>query len=191
MNTLPAVRPPSPRTMRNTITTLRSALTIRLILLTLALTLSLGITAHAQVSFLIQPANQTGNPGDLLTYTATLTNTGSSEVFLNSDTFNLGGAALLLDDGSFFDNFPLSLQGGEIASGNLFTVLIGPSVAPGIYNGTFTIQGGPTDASSNDIATQSFQITVRRAAAPEPASFALLAISGLPLAGMILRRRIF
>lgn len=183
MNPLPAARVLFPLTLRNTIATLRPAL------LTLALSLSLGMSAHAQVSFLIQPANQVSNPGDLLTYTATLTNTGSSEVFLNSDTFNLTGVGLELDDSPFFTNFPLSLQGGGVASGDLFTVLIGPSVAPGSYSGTFTIQGGPTDGDFNDIATQSFQVTVAGTVAPEAASLALLAISGLPLAGMILRRR--
>lgn len=156
------------------------------VLLSLALLVSGGKAANAQVSFLIQPVNLAGKPGDLLSFTGILTNLGTDEVFLNSDLFSLNGVGLTLDDSPFFTNFPLSLTGGQTFSGEIFTVELDPTVGPGIYNGSFTIQGGPTDSSFNNLGTQNFNIVV---GAPEPASGLLLLFSGAMGATAYLRRR--
>jgi hypothetical protein len=150
-------------------------------MLGLLLLLSVGALttpAHAQLTFTINPNSLGGKPGDLLSYNATLTNTGNGELFLNGDTFTLSGADLTLDDTPFFNNFPLSLAGGESASGELFTVSIGSGAAGGAYVGSFTVTGGATDTDLNDLATKSFSVVV---SAPEPAS-GLLILTLVPLA---------
>jgi uncharacterized membrane protein len=149
--------------------------------------LSLGTSARAQLSFLIQPGVQSAKPGSLLSYSATLTNNGSSRIFLNSDTFSLTGAGLVLDDTPFFLNFPLSLTGGQTVTGGLFTVQIGPNVATGLYNGIFTVQGGVTSTALTNLATQSFSVGVT--SAPEPASAPLLLLGGIALTAVYARRR--
>jgi hypothetical protein len=170
-----------------TVLPFRTILTPLFILLSVALLLSGGKAANAQLSFLIQPTTQSGYPGDLLNYSGTVTNTGASEVFLNSSIFNLNGVGLALDDSPFFTNFPFSLTGGQTFTGELFTVQIGPTVVPGLYSGTFTIQGGPTDTDFNNLATQNFSVGV--GAAPEPASGLLLLLSGVIGTAARLRQR--
>lgn len=143
--------------------------------------------AHAQMSLVITPTTLAGLPGATLIYQATLSNLGTGEVFLNADTFNLSGANLSLDDSPFFENFPLSMLGGETFTGNLFTVNIG-AANPGLYNGTFTILGGPTDTANNPLATGNFGVQVN-ASAPEPTSGFLILGAVLPVAALWNRRR--
>ena len=81
----------------------------------------------AQLAFTLHLDQLTAGPGGSVTFSGTLTNTGPSELFLNGDTYNLAEPDLILDDSPFLLNFPLSLQGGETASGDLFTVTIGPT----------------------------------------------------------------
>lgn len=58
---------------------------------------------------------------------------------------------------------------------------------------TLVMRGSSTVTASNFVAAHdtsgSFTVNVGSAAAPEPGSIALLALSGLPVAGMIARRR--
>jgi hypothetical protein len=147
-------------------------------------------SARAQLVFTFDQPLLTGTPGDTLTFSGTITNTGPTEVFLNGDIYNLTNVALALDDSLFLSNFPVLLASGEIASGEMFTVFIGPGAVSGIYAGSFTIQGGPTDTSLNDLATQSFSVGIAGAAAPEPASVSLLLmLLGAGLTGLRLRER--
>lgn len=139
-------------------------------------------SAYAQTSLVITPSTLAGLPGDTLTYQATLANLGTDEVFLNADTFNLIGANLTLDDSPFFENFPLSMLGGETFTGNLFTVNIG-AANPGLYNGSFTILGGATDTAMNALATGNFGVQVN-ASAPEPATGLLILGAVLPAAAL-------
>src|SRR5262245_38989878 len=96
--------------------------------LVLLLLLFAAPPARAQLVFTFDQARLSGHRGDTLTFAATLTNTGNQELFLNGDSFNLPGVDLTLDDSPFFDtnNIPASLLGGQSASGQLFTVSIGP-----------------------------------------------------------------
>lgn len=157
-------------------------------LISLALTLSVGTAAYAQVSLQIQPSPQSGNPGSLLSYNGTVTNLGTAEVFLNSGVYSLAGTGLTLNESPFFNNFPLSLTSGQTFTGILFTVQIGTSAAPGLYNGTFTIQGGLTDTTFDNLVTQNFSVGVN-GAAPEPATVSLLLLGGATLATVARRRK--
>ncbi|MES2461745.1 MAG: PEP-CTERM sorting domain-containing protein [Armatimonadota bacterium] len=145
--------------------------------------------ASAQLQFTLDFSSLLGQPGSTLTYSGTLTNTGSTELFLNNNSYSLAGNFLTVDESPFFDNFPVSLLGGETASGNLFTVLIGANETTGPHTGSFSILGGATEPSQTTLATQTFTVNVGRpSAAPEPGSLALL-LPVLGTAGMALRRR--
>lgn len=146
-----------------------------------------GTPARAQLNLQIISNTLSGLPGDTLSYTGTLINSGTTELFLNSDLFNLTGTGLTLDDSPFLTNFPLSILGGETFTGSLFTVNIG-ATPPGLYNGTFTILGGTTDTDQNPLVTGNFAVTVN-ATAPEPASGFLILGSVLPATGLWYRRR--
>jgi hypothetical protein len=163
--------------MNNASTTARrlglSLVCIGMMLLALIVT---PISARAQLIFTISPDTKSGAPGGSVTFFGTLSNTGAAELFLNGDNFSLSGASLSLDDSPFLTNFPLSLQGGESASGDLFTVAIGPNTPAGIYPGSFTILGGPRDTDFNGLATRNFTLAV-----PEPGIGAWLLCGGLAL----------
>jgi hypothetical protein len=139
-------------------------------LVLLSLALLLPTPARAQLLFTLDNPSQAGFPGQTLTFTGTLTNTGTSTVFLFGDTFSLAGVGLTLDDEPFLANAPLSLGSGDIYAGQFFTVEVGIGALPQIAAGAFTILGGPSDTSQNELATQNFQVNV---SAPEPASLAL------------------
>jgi len=142
--------------------------------------------ARAQLVFTFDQARLGCHRGDTLTFSGTLANTGTQELFLNGDSFNLPGVDLTLDDSPFFANFPLSLAGGESASGQLFTVSIGPGASGGVTTGSFAILGGTTDTDQNELATQSFNVLV---SAPEPGALGLLSPFGAVAVAVLGSRR--
>lgn len=151
----------------------------------LALLLANAAPAKAQLSFTLLNDYLAGNAGDTLSYQATLTNHGTEEVFLNGDFFNLLGDDLTVDDSPFFTNFPLSLGAGESFTDEMFTVTIGPTTPQGVYTGTFSVLGGPTDTDFDPLATTTFHLAV---GAPEPATGLLLLVGTAALAGIARRK---
>lgn len=141
--------------------------------------------AHAQLTLTFDTPNQSGQPGDTLTFAGTLTNTSASLLFFSGDSFTLGGTDLVLDDSPFFLEGPLSLEAGEVFTGPLFTVQIGPSTPSQFAPGTFTILGGLNEGDQNELATSSFSVSVT---APEPSS-GLLVLGTTLTAAFALRRR--
>jgi hypothetical protein len=142
-------------------------------------------TARADVIFDLTPPMLSTAAGTTIEFTGTLTNTGSSEVFLNGDFSVLLFSSLKLDDLPFFANSPLSLAaGGGLYSGPFFDVIVDPVAVPGTYTGSFTIQGGADSSTFNNLASQNFQVTVV-SAVPEPGTLVLFG-SGLM---MVMRRR--
>jgi len=119
-----------------------------------------------------------GLRGQMLTFSASLTNTGATTVFLNGDSVNIA-APLTVDDTKFFLNAPLSMAGGgTTAPFQIFDVGI-PSNAPfGLDPGTFTILGGSTPGDFGVVGTATLAVNV----VPEPASIAL---TGLVLTALI------
>jgi hypothetical protein len=134
---------------------------------------------------LASPFQTISNGGGLLTFQATVDNTGSTTEYLNSDSTTLAGP-LVLDDSPFFSNFPLFLDPGGTFTGELFTVSVPSGTADGLYPGSFEILGGgPTDFT-DVLASANFDVSV----APEPGSFVLL-LTGLAAGlGVLLRRRL-
>lgn len=158
-------------------------------LLAASLLLLLPAFAHAQLTLTLDTPNQSGYPGNTLTFTGTLTNTGTSLLFINGTNFNLNGVGLNFDDTEFILNGPLSLAAGEVFNGTFFQVQIDPVALPQVAPGSFFILGGATDTAQSTIATTNFSVAV--GAAPEPASATL--ILGIALAtgaaGRLRRRR--
>jgi hypothetical protein len=173
--------------------------TNRLFLLLVAALSLIGSGARGDLRFFLTPPEQSGLPNDTLTFSGHLENTGPSELFLNSDTLTLSGSGLTTSDDPYVLNAPLSLPpaGSTDSSGNLldrfdgdlFTVQVGSTVAPGAYFGDFLIQGGATDSALDVLNRQDFQVIVRPNAVPEPGTVTLLTAGIAVGAGLLLRRR--
>jgi PEP-CTERM motif-containing protein len=150
------------------------------------------------LTFVINNTPQTGVVGNILTFNATVTNTGSANAFsvtLNGDAYSFpspASATLTLDDTLYFTNFDGNTLGvaGSITA-NIFTVTIGAGTAPGTYTGSFTIFYDSAAALGQTV-TQDFTVIVQAAGGniPEPASMVLLGsgLAGLA-AGLRKRRR--
>jgi hypothetical protein len=149
----------------------------------------LSVSAHADTLTLTltNPAQfGSGSLGSLLSFDATVAapNTNSADVFLNADSFNVD-APLTLDDDGFFFGFPLSLSPGESFTGLLFTVFLPTSTSNAIYNGSFSILGGPDGASANDLADVQFEVNT----VPEPTTILMLGTGLSGLVAMLRRKR--
>lgn len=149
-----------------------------------ALCLFFGVAAaraaHAQfvLDFSLNPSSRTGTPGDRLSFFGTLTNRGTTTVFLNGLSGSLGSPDLFVDDSPFFAaGFPRSLDPNVSFTGNIFDVVIGSSAQGGTYNGSVTIQGGADASAQDNLATAAVSVAV----VPEPSSLALLGLGGIPL----------
>ena len=68
---------------------------MRPILIVVVLFLLGACQAQAQLLFSLNPASQTGLPGSIVTYNATVANVGVSPVFLNGDGFAGIGTTLV------------------------------------------------------------------------------------------------
>lgn len=151
--------------------------------------------AHAQsvedISLNFDTPIQYVAPGGTISFTGIISNndTDSSDpaVYLNafSDTVGLP-ADDLTDD--FFENAPLDLSpnanSGDI---DLIDITAGPDIAPGTYQGTYVIEGGPDNGTFTDFDNLA-QVDYTVVVTPEPSTLALLA-AALGLAGWRFRRR--
>jgi hypothetical protein len=161
-------------------------LAVGLLLLLPPLLLCPARRAQAQLLFTLDNPVQAGLPGQTLTFSGTLTNSGTSEIFLNGDNFSLGGTGLTLDDTPFVDGAPFSLAANESFSGSLFTVAIDSSAPfPQSGAGTFSIVGGVDDTAQDILASAPFQIGVT---APEPGALGL-SMAGVAVLGILTARR--
>ena len=151
----------------------------RLYLVFLMLSLLLGsLPAHAQLVFTFSSPTLSGVPGDTLTYAGTLLNSGTTTLFLNSDSLDLIGIGLTPDDSGFLLNVPSTLNAGATTEVvNLFTVVIDTTAALGDYPGGFTILGGANSSSFGTLAAADFTVRIANPApanVPEPGSLALM-----------------
>lgn len=151
--------------------------------------------ASADIIFSLTPATLPAASGGTASFTGTLQNTGSSDVFLNGDLSVLPSFPLLtLDDSPFFNNAPIFLDpagdpsGGDTYSGPFFNILVDPSTPTGPYTGSFTVQGGGDSNTFDDLATQNFEVDVSPGPTgiPEPRTLITLTVG---LAGLAVRLR--
>jgi|CZKF01.1.fsa_nt_gi hypothetical protein len=148
--------------------------------------------ADSTLSFSLLEPNQSGDPGDVLTFSATVANPSDSAVvmYLNSDSFNLD-SPLIMDDSPYNNNPDFwVLNPGDSYTGVLFNVDIPSDTSPGAYMGSFFILGEidpvgtGNSGATNTLASADFDITVT----PEPSSYLLFGTGLAVLAGAFRRR---
>src|SRR6267154_1685711 len=92
--------------------------------------------------------------GGTVTFSATLTNTGTTPLFLNGDSVTVA-PPVLPNDLKFFLNFPLFLSAGQSVTAPILDVTA-PTVPAtfGLRTGSMSILGG---ARANELTTQASQ----------------------------------
>jgi hypothetical protein len=123
-------------------------------------------------------------PGTTVTVDGTITNTGSTTIFLNNADFTLGSASFSNGDVTdFFFNAPFFLDAGDSSGFALFTFDIAGGTLGGTYTGNFLdILGGPGVSDQNLLASTEFDVTVTSSATvPEPSALPLAAMGLLSL----------
>lgn len=156
-------------------------------------------SAEAQLTFTLLTPTVTAGRGDTITFSAMLTNTTGTPLFLNND-LGLIDPPLILDDATFQAQFllptpqPTLSADGTAHLYSLFTVNLPSNPAlyvgfPTFFSGRFTLYGGATDADQDTLGTQEFRINLGPTAptVPEPGTLALLV--GLGAGSVLLTRR--
>jgi hypothetical protein len=136
---------------------------MRVIASILASALLAAGAARGQLSFVLTPAVQLGTATNEIAFTGALTNTGSSNLYLNDIQCVLlssASNALRADTNAFFANVPGILLSGETYADVVFGVTLGAVAPPGVYNGTITLFGGSNIFASSNLASVSFQLSL-------------------------------
>ncbi len=141
------------------------------------------------LNFALTPAVLSAPAGiaTTLEFTGALSNPTKGDVFLNGDVAALD-PTLTLDDSPFFTFSPLFLPGGGTYTAPFFDVLVGSTILPGGYSGSFTIQGGADAMAFENLATQDFTVDVVATAVPEPGFPTVMPMALLILVKYLLRR---
>jgi hypothetical protein len=147
--------------------------------------LAIGEIQATSITVTFDEPTLRGSPGDVLTFSASVVNSGTERIYLNADILNLPGAGLTGND-LFFANVPSWLESGEsLQHLSLFSITLDDPFGGEFtsYFGTYSLLGGIDGASQDELATVPFGVT---AVAPEPLPGAMSAC-GL-LVAVLLRR---
>lgn len=158
--------------------------------LAIACLLAAGATAKADsLSIALDESFQSSEAGNVVAFTATVTNNSSATENLNGDEFYVD-APLTVDDSPYFNNWPLTLGAGDSFSGLLFSVDIPDDADLDLYTGYFDITGGHYSTSESFvIGSADFDVQVT----PEPPTWELMAmalVALLAFTGRNSRRRL-
>jgi hypothetical protein len=157
--------------------------------------------ANAQLSFTIDPQMQASSPGDVLTFSGSLSNGQNRELFLDAISYNFAadptGTLFYSPDASldpFFNGtVPFSLlDTSDVYTGDIFALQVDPLTPPATYIGTATISSH-YDGQADFDTSQNFQFTVNpasTAAVPESNTFVLFGIGMAALGCTVMRRRL-
>jgi hypothetical protein len=163
----------------------------------LAIAITAAFAAQAGVlDISLDQSTLTGSSGSVLEFTGTLTNTTDSVLWLNGDDYNVlisDPTSYAFDDSPFYDNTPSGYLDANGTTGDigLFNFTIFSSLAPGNYDGSFTVTGGAGTDSQDILGSVDFTVQVTAAGqqntAPEPGALPLVAIG----IGVLLARKRF
>ena len=149
----------------------------------------LALPAAAQLTLTLTPDPALLVPGNSILLLATLTNTGTEAISLDSTSGNIVGpsALLTLDDSMFLAGLPLSLaaSGGQYTSSLSVSAALGASL--GDYTLSYDVDGTGLTTTSAYTGSGVATITVTASPAPEPAALLLMG-SGLIVLAHRLRR---
>jgi opacity protein-like surface antigen len=153
--------------------------------------------AHADtVVFTLSSPTASTTAGGTATYSATISAplTNGAPVFLNGDTITLSDpTAVSYDDSGLFGNFPASLNPGDSKTEVLFTLSAAAGTMPGMYSGSYVLEGGADANAQTVLDTEPFTFDVTAGAAsvtPEPSSVLLLSTGMLGIVALSLRKRL-
>jgi hypothetical protein len=151
-------------------------------------------TAKADLlTIVLDSPTLSGSPGGVLEFSGTLTNTASSNLYLNADNFNLAGfEPSAINDSPFFTNAPLFLGGPDGSTGDigLFNITIPVPFVTGNYGGALQVLGGVDVNAQDVVGSADFTVQVQQpAVVPEPASFVTLSLALLLLVLTLHARR--
>src|SRR5215467_15288873 len=107
------------------------------------------------ITFTLSSSLLNANPGQTVTFSATISNPGATNVFLNADNANVAGP-LTVDDTKFFLNTPAFLAPGQSVTAQIFDVKVPSNTALGLYSGRFTILGGSSASDLINIGSANF-----------------------------------
>ena len=102
----------------------------------------LAVDSRADVLTLtLDQPNLSVTAGVSVEFSGSLSNPGATDIFLNGDEISLN-QSLFVDDSPFFTFAPLFLSPGQTYTGPFFNVFAGLNATPGLYSGSFSVDGG-------------------------------------------------
>ena len=156
-------------------------------------TLLAPAVVHAQAfSITFAPGTQAVYPGTTATFSGTITNNTFSDLYINTDGIDAGGPGFLVDDAAFYNTFggtPVLLAAGRTTALTDFFTVTDIAAPAGTFQGGYTVYGGATPGSSDQVGFQTFTLDSPVPEASTSVSFAVLLAAGAAAFAMKRRRQ--
>jgi len=127
--------------------------------------------AFAGISISVTPDTQTGFDGQTLSYFGTVTNTTGSDVVITSP-YGANDNPQITQTDTFAT--PQTFTAGQSFTGELFTVTIGPNVAPGVYHGIYGLSAHSVSGGADQSGQFNYFTNVVPTPTPEPGTLGML-----------------